>query len=154
MAQEALDFAWACGLFEGEGYVHHRPATKTGSVTRGLGLGMTDQDVVERFARIVGVGSVRPRPDRRERGWKTLWVWSAQAWGDVQPLLERMAPLMGERRRAAMVALLSDPPTRGRWQSTCRCGRPLVLLPGDTGRRCVPCRRASQRRRYAEARRG
>jgi hypothetical protein len=143
MANETLEFAWACGLFEGEGHVMHRPNGR-GSVTRGLYLAMADKDVVDRFAAVMD-GSVRGPKARPQPHWKPLWEWQLGGWGNVAPLAERMLPFLGQRRAEAVRALLADPPTAGKWQQACRCGRKLVSVPGDSGRRCPTCRPASKR---------
>jgi hypothetical protein len=84
VADSSHDLAWAAGLFEGEGYVEHRP-NGCGRTTRGLGLAMTDLDVVERFQKVVGVGAVRgPYTNRRNKPlyvWKVWRVNSSRSWG-------------------------------------------------------------------------
>lgn len=152
MSEHEVQFAWACGLFEGEGTVGHG-SNGQGATTRSLVLAMTDQDVVLRFAEVVGVGSVsgpHVRPNPRH---KALWSWRVHRWEWLAPLAERMLPFMGSRRRQQLRAVLDDPPTDGRFQTACRrCGFALIALPGDGGRRrCPNCR--PQTKREQEARR-
>lgn len=112
---------------------------------RGLQLGMSDSDVVERFATVMGCGTIR----KRERvGSRTMWYWQVRRWELLEPLLRRMAPYMGQRRRAAMEALLANPI---RTPLTCcpKCGGPLSVMKGEKARRCKPCRRAGLRAAYA-----
>jgi hypothetical protein len=148
VADSSHDLAWAAGLFEGEGYVEHRP-NGCGRTTRGLGLAMTDLDVVERFQKVVGVGAVRgPYTNRRN---KPLYVWKVGRWGDVEPLARQLLPLMGARRREAILALLNDPPLRV--MGTCkRCGGAMKKMDGEAARRCPQCRRNQQRAAHARRR--
>jgi hypothetical protein len=133
------DFAWACGLFEGEGSVIHRGHGR--SMHRGLSLGMTDLDVLERFASIMG-GRIGQRSERGG-AYKPMWRWQLARWRDVEPLLRRMLPYMGARRRGAMEKLLADPPkrrSRGGWYpgEVCEgCGRDD--RPHRARGRCDPC---------------
>ena len=77
---------WAAGLFEGEGCIttNHR-----------IKIAMTDKDVVEDFARVVGFGDVREqqRPPHR-----TQYEWQAQRKSIVKDILLRMLPYFGTRR--------------------------------------------------------
>lgn len=101
--------AWAAGLFEGEGgiscYTH-----RDGYWQRRIQLDMTDQDIVERFAQLVGVGYVTTRPPRNGR--KQQWRWILSRWNDQVAFAEWIAPLLGKRRQAQLNNLLSHPPTR------------------------------------------
>lgn len=102
MPSDNLDRAWAAGLFEGEGWI-----TNEDKNLIQLGLGMTDRDVVERFAAIAGYGSIRQKPDTRQTYNKIMYVWTARKTNEVMRILHFMLPYLGERRRArAMDALL------------------------------------------------
>lgn len=85
------DFAWAAGLFEGEGCI-----TISGGAPR-LKLNSTDQDVVERFYGIVGLGQVREERTYA-RGWKRQWEWYTGAGESVSSVLELLMPYFGARR--------------------------------------------------------
>lgn len=112
---EGVEFAWACGLFEGEGsvvnrenrYTHYERGPSVAR-NRGLCLSTTDRDVLERFCRIVGVGKIGPQ--RVRPGCKPLFRWTVSRWCEVQPLAAAMLPLMGDRRATAIRALLANPP--------------------------------------------
>jgi hypothetical protein len=84
--------AWAAGLFEGEGYVHAR---KDGGTE--IGLEMCDEDVVRRFAQIVGVGNVTARAERK--GWQAAYAWRSSDRWDVADVLQTLRPFMGRRRK-------------------------------------------------------
>jgi hypothetical protein len=98
------EIAWAAGLFEGEGCI-----TFAGRASVYARLHMGDRDVVERFARIVGLGSrhigvTGPRGNR-----KATYYWDLGDKRDVRALLEMLLPWLGERRgekaRAALKRL-------------------------------------------------
>ena len=92
-------WAWATGLFEGEGCIT-RTRRPSGDSWR-LYLTSTDRDVVERFHRIVGVGwiHVRRKVNGRPNA-KTAWIWGSGAAKDVALVLRKMQPLLGRRRGA------------------------------------------------------
>jgi hypothetical protein len=107
------EFAWACGLFEGEGSISNPDTKHTGRAalrSRQLWLSTTDLDVLERFQGVMG-GYIDDKPRIREP-FKPLWRWQVTSWGEVAPLLRAMLPYLGERRRAAAEKLLAEPPVR------------------------------------------
>jgi hypothetical protein len=84
--------AWAAGLFEGEGCI---------SLVKGyvhLVLKMTDEEIVRRFHRVIGVGSVHgphysPNPRHLPQ-----WRWVACSTHDITTAFEAMRPYLGKRR--------------------------------------------------------
>lgn len=117
-------FAWAAGLFEGEGTFLCCRRGKTG-YTRGLVLVSTDEDVVRRFAGVVNAGRVHgPRivvsRDGIQR--KPIWRWRTSRWVEIEPLTRRLLPYLGARRRAAAEKLLANPPQAPHFAATCRRG--------------------------------
>lgn len=107
--EPTIEFAWAAGLFEGEGCLtisHGRQPN--GSIYRQprLKLNSTDRDVVERFHRIIGVGSVIEDRAQERRGWKRQWSWIAGSRDDVRETVIRLFPLLGNRRQARAVDIL------------------------------------------------
>ena len=87
----ANHIAWAAGLFEGEGTI---------SRNNQLVLRMTDQDVVQRFADIMGVGNVvelHP-PNHKAKGWAPFYSWSIQRRDEVKRILDMFLPYFGDRR--------------------------------------------------------
>jgi hypothetical protein len=119
------DFAWACGLFEGEGSITNHADENSRRNLRRLQLGTTDLDVLERFQTIMG-GTILKKPNKGVN--RPIWRWQLTHWDDVEPLLRRMLPYLGIRRRAAAEALLANPPSRrspGGWkpgEACARCG--------------------------------
>lgn len=94
-----LDLAWLAGLIEGEGtFDSPRRVGGRGGSYRGcvITVGMTDEDVVARFARLVGAKSYHSRPGRDGR----LALYSctiSEPYAIV--LMLRLYPLMGLRRQ-------------------------------------------------------
>ncbi len=93
----STDIAWAAGLFEGEGSITLQKDGRRVS----LALGMTDEDVVRRFAKIMDVGTVGMlMRDHRGAHYKTMWRWQASAHHDVLAVIFLLGPWFGARRRA------------------------------------------------------
>src|SRR4051812_22924933 len=100
-----VEMAWAIGLFEGEGCITLNRSNGT-SVRSGeqreyvnLVLSMTDEDVVRRFHKIVGFGSISffdPKIENRKRQWR----WNSGARQDVYDFLKLIKPYLGKRRKA------------------------------------------------------
>jgi hypothetical protein len=141
--------AWAAGLFEGEGWFGPRAKTSAEAV-----VGMTDLDVVERFATIMGFGALTVEPRGAN---KTLYRWSACNATDVRALIELFWPYFGERRREAAQALLArtqDCPGKSRARTACRKGHPYTddstyTVPKSGFRQCRICKRERERERAA-----
>lgn len=153
--------AWAAGLFEGEGCMN---AYANGTAVRmQVRLGMTDRDVVERFAAIVGVGnlSVHDPPAHRAKGWKPLYTWCVYEAEKVRVVIALLLPYMGERRRAKAEEVLrlgADIQSHNAKKTHCPAGHELS---GDNlieepiqragrdyvARRCRTCRREQSRER-------
>ncbi len=106
--QEALEFAWACGLFEGEGTLLYSPGTRGGTAT--LALSSTDEDVVRRFGRIMGFGWIYGPYQPSTGGRKMWWRWNATGWKKVAATFERFEPYLGIRRRNRFIEVLSHRP--------------------------------------------
>ena len=142
MATEA-QIAWAAGLFEGEGCIYLSPPSKRGQAKR-LTVAMTDRDVLDRFAAIVGVGGIRPHPVRGNR--KPCWAWNANRWEDVVYVLDLLMPHFGERRTAKALEILAHPPIRN--GQTCAKGHPLDGVRGDGRAYCTTCNHERSRAWY------
>ena len=145
--------AWAAGLFEGEGWIHI-PSNRSNRRLVNIGLGMTDRDIVSRFARWAKCGQiykyVRPYP------YKTMWRWSNIRYEDNQRVLRLLLPFFGSRRtakakQALKIKLLH--PHRKRGSNKCLKGH---LLKGFNAMKrhglnyitCRICQRALQRALY------
>lgn len=110
------DYAWAAGLFEGEGCLTwlKRPGQYNYPTTT---LSMTDEDVVRRFAAIIGIGKVTMRKLKPNR--KQEWQWRAFGAAAMAHLDETIGPWLGSRRRAKLDEMLTFQPRReglhGKW---------------------------------------
>lgn len=98
------DLAWAGGLFEGEGCFtwNIRPS---GRRYPHVSLTTTDYDVIQRFAEIMGFGSVTGpmyAPRRKPR-----WAWRAVGPVSIVLVDEKIGTYLGERRRAKLDELLT-----------------------------------------------
>ena len=96
------DIAWAAGLFEGEGCI----SISSGYIR--LLLNMTDEDVVNKFASVVGCGKVRRRfpPSVAFTGRKPQFLWDVSTFEKAQAILAAFWPWLGERRRAKAIEAL------------------------------------------------
>lgn len=104
---EWIEWAWAAGLFEGEGCISQ---DRTGTMPL-LVLGMTDEESVRRFARIVRGGSVRYQ-QRQQTGRKPVWTWHARG-KRAAGVLFVLYPYLGERRRAQAREVFGNEIARG-----------------------------------------
>jgi hypothetical protein len=91
--------AWAAGLFEGEGCIC-LTRRRDGRMQAMLTLKMTDRDVVDRFHKIVGYGTVRESTWYRKVGYAPQWEWRIGSWKQVKSVLHTFRPFFGERRGA------------------------------------------------------
>lgn len=101
------NLAWAAGLFEGEGWVTVNP----NRLQPELGLGMSDLDIVERFAEIMTLE--RPNIVRKytlKNGRKPTYRVMFYGFERVQAIIAMFWPYLGERRRERAVYLLSCAP--------------------------------------------
>jgi hypothetical protein len=106
VAPATEEVAWAAGLFEGEGYV----STINGGTAPRLGLGMSDPDVVYRFAKVIGVSEDRVYVrDPYGRGKKKMYEIVVTRRDDVERILSMLLPYLGERRSARVQEVLLLP---------------------------------------------
>jgi hypothetical protein len=152
------EIAWAAGLFEGEGTVGTQ---KQNRVRIRFAVAMTDRDVLERFHRIVGCGSMTG-PSWHSGSTKPQWRWSATAANDALHLADLFRPFLGERRLVqldrALDAFHSQPPPRHGMRDKTHCKRGHEFTAENTrhefrgrsggpSRRCLTCERLRGRKR-------
>lgn len=112
------EVAWAAGLFEGEGCIRFCKHDRTlGYIS--LRIKMTDRDVLQRFADIVGGELKGPYdPPANKPHWKIAWSVQISQTQKSIDVLEAFWPYLGERRRAKAQEVIAQ------WQENCR-SRPM-----------------------------
>lgn len=90
------DIAWMAGLFEGEGSISI--SKKKGYCY--LQLVSTDEDVLNKFARLADCQNRITYCPRRPHQTKNAWKWQTGNRENVTRLLNEMLPFFGERRSA------------------------------------------------------
>lgn len=144
MATES-EIAWAAGLFEGEGSF-----TRSAKSFVLMSLRMTDRDVVEHFAQVVGIGNVYSVHDERER--KPLFSWQLGAQTEVKRITKMFWPWLHERRQEQYIKAFL-----GWWEyrkpelpnphPSPFCSKGHEEWSYSSGRRkCLPCHRISGKR--------
>jgi hypothetical protein len=135
------EIAWLAGLLEGEGCFGVKgPNPSNAHRYPYVVVRMTDRDVVERVATLMG-GNVVTRshtPSMRSRGEQPIyryWLVGSRALH----VMRLLRPWMGERRTAKVDALLAEFPTLGQPQTHCKRGHRLVLRPNGSRRYCRIC---------------
>jgi hypothetical protein len=137
MDSRDANFMWAVGIFEGEGTFATR-GLRAGGAMR---LRMTDRDVVERFAQIVGCGTVYG--PYAQQGRKPIWMWACQRKDELEPLVVRMLPWLGIRRQEAATHLLVSLAST---VSIARNAHLATHVHSQVTGRCLDCRRATVHR--------
>lgn len=83
---DALELAWAAGLFDGEGWVTHNK-----TLTLSIGIGQSgDSEVLDRFALAVGIGNINGPYDY---GYKPRYQWSA-CGNKARAVLQQLEPYL------------------------------------------------------------
>lgn len=156
------EFAWAVGLFEGEGSCGVMNRKKVSELGRcphfRMSLGMSDRDVIRRLHSAMGCGRMEG-PVIRPRS-KPMWIWVCTRRADIERLLPMMRPYLGVRRRqqvSAVLKVLRDrPPVRViPPRSSPDCGARSNSASLDYGRHIrrgeAPCQSCTDRwRRYQQ----
>ncbi len=143
-------WAWAAGVFEGEGSAVCRPMSyRRRALQRRLQISMSDEDVLLRFRDVVGTGSVRPLKARREHGGgprKPMFRWSCSKWSDIERIARTFYPFLLSRRRQQVDWLLANPIGPKGWASRTHCkhGHPISGPDADIyryggARQCRKC---------------
>jgi len=74
-----IDYAWAAGLFDGEGSITITNPKDRPNPRIYLTLSMTCEKSVRQFHKIVGVGTVTERFEGVIKGYKPQWRWSTES---------------------------------------------------------------------------
>jgi hypothetical protein len=106
-----LDIAWLSGLWEGEGSFavrkrckNYKTSTTPGGVE--MKIAMTDEDVIAKVSELVG----KPYfiPNRKTVKGKTVYQLSIGKRENVIPLVKRIIPYLGKRRKEQAEKLLEN----------------------------------------------
>lgn len=108
MNKNEIDLSWAAGLFEGEG-------TFTLSRWHGNSIGpkaalvMGDEEIVNRFHRIVGLGRVCIE-NRKQRAshHKVMYRWTVSERSEFLDFASLLMPYLGARRREQLIVVLDS----------------------------------------------
>jgi hypothetical protein len=100
-----VEIGWAAGLFEGEGWIS---VFNTRQRFPGwqVGIAMTDEDVIRKFAAIIGIGVVNGPYFRNGR--KAIWQWKVTKRSDVLSFLNVVLPHLGARRASRVQECIAD----------------------------------------------
>jgi len=95
-----LSIEWAAGLFEGEGSITYgKVIGRADSYRYQLTISSSDQDVLEKFCKIVNCGRVLgPYPGQRE-GNKERYNWHIQNQRDCLYVIGQLYPHLCKRRK-------------------------------------------------------
>lgn len=100
---------------------------------------MTDEDVIVRLHKLLGVGNIQtPKPTK---GGKVLYTWYLGMREDVVALIKELKPLMSERRQNKILDMLewdsNNPKSEQRGLKTAKHGSHRMYT--HYGCRCEPC---------------
>ena len=97
-------YAWAAGMFDGEGcVVIRKPSASVRAFVVQLSVEGIHRPGIEHFARIAGVGTVHPDRYSTKKG-RQKWVWQAAA-RKAEKVLRAMLPYLIIKRKEVELAL-------------------------------------------------
>ena len=106
IGQRYTDIVWAAGLFEGEGYISTNTKTKTNHYWC-IGIEMTDKDVLDRYANVIGSNLLRPRKTMKKLQKKQSWIVVTTKRSEVLRILKMFLPHFGKRRAAKAIEAIN-----------------------------------------------
>lgn len=144
MQWDDRDLYWIAGLLEGEGCFYLTTRRNSDGSPRPLLsvlCQMTDEDVIERLAELIGFGNVNRR-EPKQSNWKPVWTWQCSDVERLLPLLTALRPIMGARRADKIDQMLT---AAAGWERRYvrEHGRFTMYLKGC---RCAFCRAANTAR--------
>ena len=83
---------WVAGIFEGEGNIYRNDKRRIFTMS----VKMKDEDIIRRFHRSVGFGSIKKR--KPYKGYAPMWEWTLCKTNDILKLCKILLPIMGHRR--------------------------------------------------------
>lgn len=104
---EEQSVAWLAGLYEGEGSSALSQPRKHGGVYPKLVIKMTDEDVIRRIEEYFGGNVSGPYHAVTQSGKeaKPQWTWALTRTEEVLELIERIYPMLGERRQGQLASV-------------------------------------------------
>ena len=91
-----MSFAWAAGLYEGEGCLKRDKRWKT---TYELKIRMCDLDVLQTFQKFVECGNISPvKLAPKHKHWSPIWEFRVCNQAGIRKILTGMLPYLGLRR--------------------------------------------------------
>ena len=112
------DLAWAAGLFEGEGsvYLKNQAPKKDGTLIFHpcINMAITDEDVLQKFVAIIGVGKAIPEHCIRKGANKLRWGWSVQG-KNAYRVATILFPYLGMRRKNKFIEIFGNEKVEQRW---------------------------------------
>lgn len=117
-----LEYAWAAGLFDGEGSVCFTNPKDRPNPRIYLSLSMTCEESVRKFHEIVEVGTIIYRDDYIEKGYKPQWRWSVESSPKVAEFAKRLGPYLVTKQDKFNEALEHwhnnfNPENSGNWKN-------------------------------------
>ena len=94
------EFAWAIGLFEGEGSAGVYGNGKNKHVIAQVKMRLIDKDTVERFHIAVGVGRLQNENHAAKN--TIMYGWTLTRQADLLMLAQKMYPYLSKRRQAQL----------------------------------------------------
>jgi hypothetical protein len=77
-----------------------------------MSIGMSDKDILDAFAEIVGTGNVtgpyKGQGKNTPEHYKPMYHWAISRITEIQRILRLFYPYLGERRRAEAAGLIAD----------------------------------------------
>ena len=104
IGQRYTDIVWAAGLFEGEGYICPDKRRKCYWT---MGIEMTDKDVLDRYANVIGSNLLRPRKTMKKLQKKQSWIVVTTKRSEVLRILKMFLPHFGKRRAAKAIEAIN-----------------------------------------------
>lgn len=116
------EYAWAAGLFDGEGSVMFTNPKDRPNPRISLALSMTCEKSVRRFHEIVGIGTVRNITHWVEKGYKPQWRWSVESSPKIPIFIQKLGPYLVTKKDKFNEALAHwhenfDPKKSGTWKN-------------------------------------
>lgn len=101
-----MDYAWAAGIFEGEGCIYGGTQQGGKYPAPVVVVKMTDRDIVERLTEVLPFGSFYAIP-KWEAGRKQPFQWRATGFTSLERFAEVIGPWLGERRTEKLNEVLA-----------------------------------------------